>query len=64
MSWQLEFLVMGDYNLSNVYMFSNNDGLQFEDRHPKGADLLFNCFTLNEFGQFNSFLMHLAFYLT
>lgn len=49
-------LVMGDFNLPDVHMFSNSTGLQFFGKHSESADIVFDCFTLNEFNQCNSFL--------
>lgn len=51
----VKMLVMGDFNLPDVHMFSNSTGLQFLGKDSESADIVFDCFTLNEFNQCNSF---------
>lgn len=51
----VKMLVMGNFNLPDVHMFSNSTGLQFLGKHSESADIVFDCFTLNEFNQCNLF---------
>lgn len=53
-NYNVKMLVMGDFNLPNVHMFSNSNGLQFHGIHSESSDVIFDCLTLNEFSQCNS----------
>lgn len=39
-----KMLVMGNFNLSNVYMFSNSNGFQFYGTHSESAGIDFDYF--------------------
>lgn len=43
---------MGDYNLSGAHLFSNDEGLNFVGKLSES--FIFDCFTLNEFSQYNT----------
>lgn len=51
---KVKILIMGDFNLPDVNLFSNSAGLQFFGKHSESADIIFDCFTINEFNQFNT----------
>lgn len=50
----VKLLVMSNYNLLEVSMFSNSNGLQFNGRHSEDINLLYDCSTFDKFSQFKS----------